>query len=91
MARWHPELTSRRPPPEVKLIREVVLPQNRSAYEGSLSAYSAGSVSFIDLFDAERALLLARLELDAARRDRNLVLVHYAEIAGGFSPFLSQR
>ena len=76
---------------KVNLVRDVVLPQNRSSYEGSLSAYSAGNVSFIDLFDAERDLLAARLELDGARRDQNQVQLRYAEVAGSFGALLEQE
>lgn len=67
---------------EVALIRQIVLPQDRSAYETDLSAYSAGRVSFIDLLDAERALLGARLELDRDRRDLNQTLVRLPMIRG---------
>ncbi len=64
------------------LLREIVLPQNRSTYEASLSAYSAAELTFVELLDAERALLDARLELDAARRELNQVLIRRAEVTG---------
>ncbi|MBE7558808.1 TolC family protein [bacterium] len=70
---------------QVALVSEVVLPQNRSTYETSLSAYTAGRISFIDLLDAERGWLAARLELDEARRDLNVTLLRYAEVTGGFA------
>ena len=62
--------------------RLQVLPQNRSTYEASLSAYSAAEQSFIDLLDAERALLDSRLELDEALRDLNQTLIRGAEVTG---------
>jgi len=67
---------------QVRLIEEIVLPQNRSTYEASLSAYSAAEQSFIDLLDAERALLDSRLELDEALRDLNQTLIRGAEVTG---------
>jgi outer membrane protein TolC len=67
---------------EVTLVREIVLPQNRSAYETSLSGYSSDRINFLDLLDAERALINARLELDAARRDLNQTMVRYANVTG---------
>ncbi|MEN6625829.1 MAG: TolC family protein [Candidatus Sumerlaeia bacterium] len=67
---------------EVDLVDQIVLPQNRSAYETDLSAYTSGRVSFIDLLDAERALLTARLELDQARRDLNQALIRMPAVSG---------
>lgn len=67
---------------EVELVREIVLPQSRSAYETDLSAYTAGQVSFLDLLDAERALLDARLESDRARRDLNQTLIQVPMVGG---------
>lgn len=67
---------------QVELVRQIVLPQNRSAYEVDLSAYTAGRVSFIDLFAAERDLLDARLELDRARRDLNQALIRIPAVSG---------
>lgn len=68
----------------VALLYEVVLPQSRSAYETSLSGYTAGRVSFIDLQDAERAWLEARLELAEMRRRLNLALLSLARTTGSF-------
>ena len=67
---------------QAALIEDVVIPQNRSAYETGLSAYMAGDMSFVDLLDTERSLLEARLELDAARRDLNQTLIRYANVSG---------
>lgn len=67
---------------QVQLIEEIVLPQSRSAYEATLSGYTAGRVSFADLIDAERELLEARLELDQALRDLNQTLIRKGRITG---------
>ena len=67
---------------EVQLVEEIVLPQSRSAYETTLSAYTAGRVSFADLIDAERDLLEARLELDQAFRDLNQTLILRGRVTG---------
>ncbi|MCB2141345.1 TolC family protein [bacterium] len=67
---------------QVRLVEEIVLPQNRSAYETLQSSYTSGRSSFIDLLDAERALLDARLELDAALRDLNQTIIKRATVTG---------
>ncbi|MCL5270293.1 MAG: TolC family protein [bacterium] len=67
---------------EDQLIREIVLPHSRSAYEADLAAYTTGQVSFVDLLDAERGLLDARLELDRARRDLNQTLIRIPAVSG---------
>jgi len=67
---------------EVLLIRDVVLPQYQSAYEIALSAYTAGNISFIDLLDAERALIQARLELVESLREENQALLRLANVRG---------
>lgn len=77
---WHRDLAVARR--RAHLVRAIVLPQNRSAYETLQSSYSAGRSSFIDLLDAERALLDARLELDAARRDLNQTIIRRATVTG---------
>ena len=77
---------------ELQLVREIVLPQSRSAYETDLSAYTSGRVTFIDLLDAERALLNARLELDRARRDLNQTLIRLPLVTGSLpASFLRLR
>ena len=67
---------------EVDLIAEIVLPQSRSAYETTMSGYTAGDMSFLDLLDAERALISARLEQHQARRDRNQALLDITTARG---------
>ncbi|MCB2156264.1 TolC family protein [bacterium] len=70
---------------QVDLIDQVVLPQSQSAYETTLSAYTSDRMSFIDLLDAERALIRARLEEHASRRDLNQALLELARTRGLFS------
>lgn len=67
---------------ELQLIEEIVLPQSQSAYDALQSSYAAGRSSFIDLLDAERALIEARLEQDAAQRDLNQVIVRQGAVTG---------
>ena len=67
---------------QVSLIEEIVLPQSRSAYETLQSNYASGRSSFIDLLDAERALLDARLELDGAYRILNQTIIKRATVTG---------
>ena len=69
----------------VRLVEQIILPQDRSTYETTLSNYTAGRATFIDLLDTERALIEARLDLDAARRDANRALLRLAEVAGQIS------
>jgi outer membrane protein, heavy metal efflux system len=69
---------------QAALIRDIVLPLTQSAYEIALRGYTAGDMSFIDLLDAERELIDARLELDESRRDQNEALVRLATARGFF-------
>ncbi len=69
---------------EKHLIDEIVLPQSQSAYEVSLSGYTSGRVNFLDLLDAERALLKARLEAHAAARDWNQASLGVTRVSGRF-------
>jgi len=69
---------------EVRLVEEIVLPQNQSAYETALGAYTAGRMSFIDLLDSERALLRARLEEHDSRRALNQTIIRLAMVRGAF-------
>jgi len=48
-------------------ILQIVLPESDSAYQIALSGYSAGRMSFLDLLDAARALIQARLEAHQVR------------------------
>ncbi|MCX7011471.1 MAG: TolC family protein [Candidatus Sumerlaeota bacterium] len=69
---------------EVDLVRDIVLPQSRSAYETTLSAYSSNRSSFLDLLDAERMLVDSSLELHEARRTLNQALARVPNVAGRF-------
>jgi hypothetical protein len=67
---------------QLTLIDEIVLPQNRSAFETLRSAYASGRASFLDLLDTERALVTARQDRDAALRDLNQTLLRRATLTG---------
>jgi len=69
---------------EVALINQIVLPQDRSAYDTTLSSYSAGKASFVDLLETERTLLRARLELHEARRGFNQAVLDVVGVRGTF-------
>lgn len=52
---------------QVKLIRKTLLPKAREIVEAIREAYGTGGATFLELLDAQRALLT--LELEAARMD----------------------
>ncbi len=56
----------------VQLYRDTLLPKGRQALEAVRTAYEVGSASFLDLVDAERALL--EFELTARRAAADLVV-----------------
>lgn len=70
------------------LIRDVVLPLVQSAYEISVNNYKVGALTFIDLFDAERKLIEARLELDESLRDQRQAALRVALVRGHFGAVL---
>lgn len=67
------------------LVAQIVLPQTQSAYEIDSSAYAAGSMSFLDLLDAERSYVNARLELHESHRDQNQALLRLALARGSLT------
>lgn len=60
----------------VRLYRDALVPQGRQALEGTLTAYRVGEASFLDLLDAERALL--EFDLSGARAVADLALARAA-------------
>jgi hypothetical protein len=68
----------------LKLVEDIVLPQNRTVHEIATSAYTSGNMSFLDLLDAERGVIQANLELDQSRRNQNLALLRLAAVRGVF-------
>jgi outer membrane protein TolC len=66
----------------LRLAGQVAVPQSRSAYAITRSAYASGKAPFLDLLDSERGLTDARLELDGARRDLNQALLKQAGVTG---------
>jgi cobalt-zinc-cadmium efflux system outer membrane protein len=69
---------------QLDLVRGVVLPQDQSAYDVMLSQYQSGRSGFLDLLDAERALVETRLERERARRDLNHSILRLAAAVGRF-------
>ncbi|MBI5090960.1 MAG: TolC family protein [Candidatus Hydrogenedentes bacterium] len=67
---------------KVTLIEQIVLPQSTSAYRIALDGYTAGDMSFLDLLDAERNLIMARLELEESRRDQDQTVLRLAGVRG---------
>jgi len=67
---------------QAELLRDVILPLSQSAYEISLNNYTVGTLTFLDLLDAERELIDTRLERDGAQRDRNQAIVRIATLRG---------
>lgn len=68
----------------VVLIRDIVFPQDFSTYQFTLTYYSTQKASFLDLLDAERALITSRLELHGSRRALNQTLLRLATVRGTF-------
>jgi outer membrane protein TolC len=69
---------------EVTLIQDIVLPQDLSTYRLTLTNYSTGEATFLDLLDAERALIASRLDLHESRRVLNRTSLELATIRGRF-------
>ena len=67
---------------EVELVNDIVLPQNQSAYDTTMNDYTSGGSTFLDLLDAERELIRARLELHKARKTFNQTVVRLAKVSG---------
>ena len=67
---------------QAALVHDVVLPLIESTYEISLSSYKVGSMTFLDLLDAERKLIDTRLELDESLRDQNQATLRLVAIRG---------
>ena len=67
---------------QTALIEDVVLPLDQSAYDITLSNYTVGEATFLDLLDAERKLIATRLELDQSRRDRNQAVLRFTKVRG---------
>ena len=68
---------------KVLLVSVIVLPLSDSAYSIALSAYTSGRMSFLDLLDAERALIKARLEMLEVQRNQDQAVLRLA-LARGF-------
>ncbi len=64
------------------LVRDVVLPLNQSTFEITVSNYKVGTMTFLDLLDAERKLIGTRLELDESLRDRNQAILRISNVQG---------
>jgi len=69
---------------QVSLIDNIVLPLNRSTYDNMLGYYQSGSATFLDLLDAERELIRARLESHIAHRDLNQAILRLTTAAGKY-------
>jgi len=67
---------------QLALVRDVVLPQTQATYDTILDNYMAGAASFLDLLDAQRALIAARLEREEARRELNEALLRIVSVRG---------
>ncbi|MGC9328368.1 MAG: TolC family protein [Candidatus Hinthialibacter sp.] len=72
---------------EVSLIDDIVLPQNRSAYNATLGYYQSGDSSFLDLLDAERELIRARLDSHNAHRSLNQSILRLTAVVGRISHY----
>ncbi len=59
---------------QVRLFENLLLPQAETALDSALSAYSSGALGAIDLLDAERILLEARIGTARLRADYLIAL-----------------
>ena len=48
---------------KVKVLREKILPASEKAFEAATEGYEQGKFGYLDVLDARRALLKARLEV----------------------------
>ncbi len=65
-----------------RLFDEVLTVQAREALDSAMSAYSVGTVDALDLLDAERVLLQARIATARALADWNIAIVDLEEAVG---------
>lgn len=65
-----------------RLFDAVLTVQAREALDSAISAYSVGTVDALDLLDAERVLLQARIAAARARADWNIAIVDLEEAVG---------
>lgn len=67
---------------KAELLEHTTLPQNQSIYNLSLSDYTSGNTTFVELQDAERELINTRLMVHEAQRDLSQAVVRLATVAG---------
>ena len=65
-----------------RLFDGVLTVQAREALDSAISAYSVGTVDALDLLDAERVLLQARIAVARARADWQVAVADLEEVAG---------
>lgn len=68
------------------LLRDTLLPKARQSLEVARTAYSSGKTDFINLIDAERALLEFQLAEVDARTRRELALAELSLLIAGLQP-----
>ena len=68
------------------LLHEQLLPKARRSLEVARAAYLAGQIDFLNLTDAQRALLAFELDQVAAAAQRETALAELSLIAQGMSP-----
>lgn len=66
----------------VNPVDTIVLPQNQSTSETVLSNDRNDRTLFLDLLDAARELIRARLELHDTHRSSNQALLHLIPVSG---------
>ena len=75
---------------EVVLLEENLLPRNEAIHEVSISGFTAGTVTFLEMLEAEREVIDKRLRIHEARRDLDQALVRLARITGR-APVITPR
>ena len=71
---------------ELTLLRERLLPRARQSLEVSRAAYQSGRVDFLNVIDAERALLDFQLDEIAAQSQREIARAQLTLLVAGVPP-----
>ena len=67
---------------QITLYRNTLVPRARQAYDATETAYRGGDASFLDLVDAQRALLELALSFERARTDRAIAHARLTHLIG---------
>jgi len=69
----------------VRLFRDTLIPKAEESLESTYTAFEAGKASFLDLLDAERALLDFQLSQVRAQADLRISDASFSALLGDYS------